>query len=93
MRLYHGSNVRIGKIDLAKSRPNKDFGRGFYLTEEAEQAMRMAEQMPRLEGKRMIGLDSFWPIVTVIRRKGCMILILWWGRLRMTRLACSFFDI
>ena len=50
MRLYHGSNVRIGKIDLAKSRPNKDFGRGFYLTEEAEQAMRMAEQKVQLFG-------------------------------------------
>ena len=42
MKLYHGSNVQIGKIDLALSRPNKDFGRGFYLTEDAAQTMRMA---------------------------------------------------
>lgn len=27
--LYHGSNVKIETIDLKKSRPNKDFGRGF----------------------------------------------------------------
>ena len=30
--LYHDSNVKIEKIDLKKSRPNKDFGRGFYLS-------------------------------------------------------------
>lgn len=44
MILYHGSNVEIEKIDLSKSRPNKDFGRGFYLTEDKQQAQRMAEQ-------------------------------------------------
>lgn len=44
MILYHGSNRNIEKIDLALSRPNKDFGRGFYLTEDKEQAMRMGEQ-------------------------------------------------
>ena len=32
IRLYHGSTVDIDCIDLQKSRPNKDFGRGFYLS-------------------------------------------------------------
>ena len=32
MRLYHGSNVVIQQIDLAKCKPYKDFGQGFYLT-------------------------------------------------------------
>lgn len=32
MMLYHGSIVNIDRIDLSKSRPNKDFGRGFYLS-------------------------------------------------------------
>lgn len=27
IQLYHGSTVNINNIDLAKSRPNKDFGR------------------------------------------------------------------
>ena len=31
--LYHGSTVTIDRIDLQKSRPNKDLGRGFYLSE------------------------------------------------------------
>lgn len=29
MRLYHGSNVMIDKPDLSRSKPFKDFGRGF----------------------------------------------------------------
>lgn len=44
MKLYHGSNQIIDRIDLSKSRPNKDFGQGFYLTEDRDQAIRMAEQ-------------------------------------------------
>ena len=40
--LYHGSNVEIGEIDLTLSRPYKDFGRAFYLSEEESQAHEMA---------------------------------------------------
>ena len=36
MKLYHGSNILIDKIDLSKSKPNKDFGRGFYLSDNEE---------------------------------------------------------
>ena len=36
IRLYHGSTVKIDVIDLKKSRPNKDFGRGFYLSEDEQ---------------------------------------------------------
>ena len=32
MRVYHGSYIKIDKIDISKSKPNKDFGRGFYVT-------------------------------------------------------------
>ena len=32
MKVYHGSDVRIEKIDLTKSGDFKDFGRGFYVT-------------------------------------------------------------
>ena len=42
MILYHGSNVAIEKIELEKSKPYKDFGKGFYLSENEEQAMEMA---------------------------------------------------
>lgn len=43
MILYHGSNIEIVDIDLLKSKPNKDFGRGFYLTENSSQALDMAQ--------------------------------------------------
>lgn len=42
MILYHGSNINIEIIDLAKSKPNKDFGKGFYLSENETQAQEMA---------------------------------------------------
>lgn len=42
MILYHGSNMVIDRIDLEKSKPNKDFGRGFYLSENEIQAKEMA---------------------------------------------------
>lgn len=43
MILYHGSNVEIQKIDLSRTKPYKDFGRGFYLSADKHQAMRMAK--------------------------------------------------
>ena len=43
MILYHGTNVDFEKIDLLKSKPNKDFGQGFYLSPLYEQAQAMAE--------------------------------------------------
>ena len=43
MILYHGTNPDFGEIDLRKSKPNKDFGQGFYLSREYIQAMEMAK--------------------------------------------------
>ena len=42
MILYHGSNVEIHSIDLSKSLRGKDFGQGFYLSEDKQQAEEMA---------------------------------------------------
>lgn len=44
MILYHGSNVKIVVPNLSKSKPYKDFGQGFYLSADKNQALRMAEQ-------------------------------------------------
>lgn len=43
MILYHGTNASFDTIDLSFSKPNKDFGRGFYLSADKEQAMEMAK--------------------------------------------------
>ena len=42
MILYHGSTTEITSIDLSRSRPNKDFGRAFYLSADKQQALEMA---------------------------------------------------
>lgn len=42
MILFHDSNVLVDEIDLDKSKPNKDFGKGFYLSENEIQATEMA---------------------------------------------------
>ena len=44
IRLYHGSNVKIEVPDLIHSKPFKDFGRGFYLSPDKQQAWDMAFQ-------------------------------------------------
>ncbi len=43
MTLYHGSTCDIKQIDLNMSKPNKDFGKGFYLSKEESQAFELAE--------------------------------------------------
>lgn len=50
MRLYHGSNMEIDKVDLTRCLPNKDFGCGFYTTLLEEQAWRMAQRRARIDG-------------------------------------------
>ena len=50
MKLYHGTTSEFDEIDLSKSKPNKDFGRGFYLSAELEQAKDFAQTRALLLG-------------------------------------------
>ncbi|MDL2299169.1 DUF3990 domain-containing protein [Bacteroides sp. OttesenSCG-928-E20] len=50
MILYHGSNTKIENIDLNKCFPYKDFGKGFYLTDIEDQALKMAERIAKMRG-------------------------------------------
>ena len=60
MKLYHGSNILIDKIDLSKSKPNKDFGRGFYLSDNEEQALALAKfKTLTLGGELLISIFEF----------------------------------
>lgn len=54
MRLYHGTSQSFLEMDLEKSRPNKDFGRGFYLSASREQAVELAEARVRLLGGSVV---------------------------------------
>ena len=59
MRLYHGSNMEIEKVDLSKCMPNKDFGCGFYTTLLEEQAWRMAQRRVRIDCGRLTNQYTF----------------------------------
>ena len=59
MILYHGSTVDIERIDLQKSKPNKDFGRAFYLSTNYDQALEMAQFKAEF--------DELPPVVNVYR--------------------------
>ena len=47
MKLYHGSNVKVTTPDFTHSKPYKDFGKGFYLSADYQQAWEMALQKVR----------------------------------------------
>lgn len=60
MTLYHGSNIDIQNIDFKECKPNKDFGKGFYLTTIKEQAERMALRVSRMFGEKpVVNIYSF----------------------------------
>jgi len=54
MKVYHGSYIKIDKIDLPKSKPNKDFGKGFYVTKFRNHA----EEWAKIIGEKH-GTDGF----------------------------------
>lgn len=49
MILYHGSNGRIEQIDLSKGRTAKDFGKGFYLSPNLQNAKGWAGRVAQRE--------------------------------------------
>lgn len=57
--LYHGSNVPIEQIDLTKGMQDKDFGKGFYLTDLLSQAEEMAKRKTRIMGAGEPIVSSF----------------------------------
>lgn len=59
MRLYHGSNCRISKVDLSFSRRYMDFGPGFYLTPDFQRAITMANRAVALNGNGNPEINPF----------------------------------
>ncbi|MCL2050458.1 MAG: DUF3990 domain-containing protein [Lachnospiraceae bacterium] len=50
--VYHGSTSIIEAIDVSKGKPYKDFGRGFYLSEDKNHAINIALRNRRIEKER-----------------------------------------
>jgi len=59
IRLYHGSNIAIEQIDLSRSKRGKDFGQGFYLNANPDQAMEMAIRTARFMNEGQPTLSCF----------------------------------
>ena len=59
MTFYHGTNMLIGKIDLARSRNRVDFGKGFYLTDKIGTARDWAIRKVELEGEGIPTVISY----------------------------------
>lgn len=63
MTLYHGSYMAVEKPDLVHSRPNVDFGRGFYTTPILEQAVKWCGKFKR---RGEIGILSKYTLNEVV---------------------------
>lgn len=59
MKLYHGSNVEIECVDLARGRRGKDFGKGFYANPDYMQAVDFCSNVVRREGSGVPTVTSF----------------------------------
>ena len=59
MKLYHGSNVEIESIDLARGKKEKDFGKGFYANPDYMQAVEFCSAVIRREGFGVPTVTSF----------------------------------
>lgn len=59
IRLHHGSNVSIDIIDLSLSKRGKDFGQGFYLNPNYNQALEIAEFKVDIFGEGSPSVTSF----------------------------------
>ena len=59
MKIYHGSAVEVPKPLLSKGKPNNDYGRGFYCTEDVEMAREWA-----CKGKEPPGFANAYELST-----------------------------
>ena len=66
MRLFHGSNCKITKVDLSFSRLFMDFGKGFYLTPDFQRALTMANRATELKNEGTPQINRF-----IFNRSSC----------------------
>ncbi len=61
MKLYHGSNVTVEKPKIIKSKRNLDFGNGFYLTSDLDQAIKWSftTTMRRKKGNKSVSVYNY----------------------------------
>lgn len=57
--VYHASYAKIEKIDLSFSRPNKDFGLGFYVTTDYLQAKKFAKLIAKRNSINKVYINKY----------------------------------
>ncbi|MBR0092042.1 MAG: DUF3990 domain-containing protein [Lachnospiraceae bacterium] len=66
--LYHGSYVAVETPDLSKCREGKDFGKGFYLTTDKQQARRFVKTtIQKAVNDHVEGVDAKQGFLSVFR--------------------------
>ena len=66
--LHHGSYAAIDRIDLSKCARGKDFGQGFYLTSDFDQARRFApSSLRKAQAQRLAPMEQHHGYVTTFR--------------------------
>jgi hypothetical protein len=53
LTLYHGTIYEFDKIDVTKGKPFKDFGIGFYTSQDEDHAIRLALRNKHIEERRL----------------------------------------
>ena len=61
MKIYHGSSVEVPKPQLDKGKPNNDYGRGFYCTEDIEMAREWAFENLRFLDSEEVAWGEYHP--------------------------------
>ena len=68
MLLYHGSYTAVEKIDINKCAAGKDFGKGFYVTSDLDQAKNFIKtSLLKAKTTRIIPADQNFGFVTTYR--------------------------
>lgn len=76
MLLYHGSNVAVREPVLLHSRTSLDFGPGFYLTSDWDQAVKWARRKTRVRSAGTPVVSTFtvdealWSDLSILRFSG-----------------------
>ena len=66
MKIYHGTNIEFGAIDLDRCPPDRDFGQGFYCTNIKKHAQRRAEEKTYKEGGKIAVLEYDFDLEKII---------------------------
>lgn len=63
--VYHGSYTVVNKPDISKCKDNKDFGKGFYVTTDKQQAIKFAKLVSKRHSGQKYGVLNTYILTNV----------------------------